>query len=229
MYKVGWIKMSATNSIENFDMEKLKPISFVQFLGFPDKNARKELDALIIDGSGYSPTKELMIIQWLLQETLPMVWIYMKEAESSIVDMYASIGVNGILTTNYSFESIGKFIRNTLQKKQVVQSKNLDKKQMNNSKVDLNKKNISIIVNGREIFLTTREFNMLYFLRSHANQTVSYRELFQKVWPNEVYQREVSNYRIANIISKVRKKIEIDSSKPKLIKTTRSIGYVFKE
>ncbi|MBO0470283.1 winged helix-turn-helix domain-containing protein [Enterococcus sp. DIV0242_7C1] len=229
MYKVGWIKMSAANSVENVDMEKLESISVVQFVGLPDRDARKELDALIIDGSGYSPTKELMIIQWLVQETLPMVWIYMKEAESSIIDLYASIGVTGIVTNNYSFESIGKFVKNTLQKHQIALTKTFVRKQTNETSLVLDEKNISVIVNGREILLTTHEYKVLYSLKNHPNQTVSYKELFQTIWPDELYQRECSNYRIANLISKLRKKIEKNPSKPNFIKTTRSIGYVYKE
>jgi two-component system KDP operon response regulator KdpE len=81
-----------------------------------------------------------------------------------------------------------------------------------------------ITVDGRAVRLTPKEFELLQFLASHANQPVAHRKLLQAIWGPD-YGDEVEYLRV--FINSLRKKIEINPSKPAHLVTEPWIGYRF--
>ncbi len=81
-----------------------------------------------------------------------------------------------------------------------------------------------VTLNGENIKLTPREFEILVYLARHAGKVVTHRELLKVVWGN-VYGEEREYLRV--YISQIRHKIEADPMKPEFIITEPSIGYRF--
>lgn len=81
-----------------------------------------------------------------------------------------------------------------------------------------------VTLNGDNIKLTPREFDILVYLARHAGKVVTHRELLKVVWGN-VYGEEREYLRV--YISQIRHKIESDPMKPEYIITEPSIGYRF--
>ena len=81
-----------------------------------------------------------------------------------------------------------------------------------------------ILVEGREVDSTAREFDLLLFLHSHPGTVFSREQLMQQVWgPNHFGTvRTVDNF-----IARLRAKIEDDPDRPKHIETVRGVGYRF--
>ncbi|VXA79684.1 Transcriptional regulatory protein RstA (fragment) [Aeromonas salmonicida] len=82
----------------------------------------------------------------------------------------------------------------------------------------------TILLNGREILLTTAEFDLLWLLASNAGEVLSRDELMSKL-------RGI-NYdgidRSMNVrIARLRKKLGDDPEQPQRIKTVRGKGYLF--
>ena len=75
---------------------------------------------------------------------------------------------------------------------------------------------------GEPIELTPIEFELLLTLARRPGQAFSRDHLLEHVWKGEHYgdERLVDSH-----MSRVRKKVEDDPSKPKLIATVRGIGY----
>ena len=75
---------------------------------------------------------------------------------------------------------------------------------------------------GKLISLTKREFQLLCYLIVHAGRTVPKDELLRFVWGYETkgYSRTVDVH-----IFNLRKKLDIDSAQPELVKTINGIGY----
>lgn len=75
---------------------------------------------------------------------------------------------------------------------------------------------------GKPVFLTKREFQLLCYLITHAGRTVPKDELLRFVWGYEAkgYSRTVDVH-----IFNLRKKLEIDSTQPELVKTINGVGY----
>ncbi len=89
-------------------------------------------------------------------------------------------------------------------------------------RIDIEKR--QVILQGKQIFLTAREFDILIYLASHPGQVFSHRQIYEAVWKNE-YFRDGGN--ITAHIGHIRKKMEFDLKCPVYIQTVYGIGYKF--
>ncbi|WP_424765538.1 response regulator transcription factor [Paenibacillus sp. sgz302251] len=82
-----------------------------------------------------------------------------------------------------------------------------------------------VFVNEREALLTTREFDLLYFLARHPDRVFSKGHLFEKIWGIDA----LGDLQTVTVhIRKIREKIEADSANPMYIETVWGTGYRFK-
>lgn len=79
---------------------------------------------------------------------------------------------------------------------------------------------------GQPIHLTRKEYDILYYLMTHAGRAVTYGKLLTSVWGPE-YRHEVDYLR--TFVRQLRKKIESDPSSPKYLLTDAYVGYRFAE
>jgi DNA-binding response OmpR family regulator len=77
---------------------------------------------------------------------------------------------------------------------------------------------------GETIELTPKEFDILYLLASHPKKVYSVENIFQQVW-GEAYFEGANTVMVH--IRTLRKKLEEDKRKDKLIKTVWGVGYTF--
>jgi len=75
---------------------------------------------------------------------------------------------------------------------------------------------------NQRVRLTPKEFDLLRYLVSHPNKVVTHRELLQAVWGPD-YGDEVDHLRV--VINQLRKKIEVQPSKPAYLLTEPWVGY----
>lgn len=87
----------------------------------------------------------------------------------------------------------------------------------------INRKSRTVIRDGQEINLTAKEFDLLYYLASNQNIVLTRQQILDHVWE---YDYESYSNLIDVYIKDLRKKL--DYGDPKLIKTIRGVGYVFK-
>ncbi|MFR6584504.1 winged helix-turn-helix domain-containing protein [Lacticaseibacillus rhamnosus] len=80
--------------------------------------------------------------------------------------------------------------------------------------------------NDNEIFLTAKEFDLLYFLISHKGQVFTKEQIYENVW-GYVYPADPNN--LTSFIRKLRKKIEPEPDRPRYIVTVRGVGYKYTE
>lgn len=81
-----------------------------------------------------------------------------------------------------------------------------------------------VLLGGKEIRLTPKEFDLLHYLVTHPNIPISHTELLQAVWGPD-YGEEVEYLRV--FINQLRKKIETNPSQPKYLLTEPWMGYRF--
>ncbi|WP_125565516.1 response regulator transcription factor [Companilactobacillus insicii] len=87
----------------------------------------------------------------------------------------------------------------------------------------LNKAAKSLMINGAEIPLTRKEYQLLEFLLDNKGIVVSRDQIFDNVWG----LNSNSQLRMVDIqISHLRDKIEKDTKDPQIIKTVHGFGYV---
>ncbi|HMH81015.1 MAG TPA: response regulator transcription factor [Candidatus Acidoferrum sp.] len=81
-----------------------------------------------------------------------------------------------------------------------------------------------VAVRGREVHLTPKEFELLRQLVLNAGKPLTHRRLLQAVWGPD-YGDEPEYLRV--MINQLRKKLESDPTRPKLILTEPWVGYRF--
>jgi two-component system KDP operon response regulator KdpE len=83
----------------------------------------------------------------------------------------------------------------------------------------------NVLARGQPVRLTPKEFDLLLYLVSSPNITISHARLLQAVWGPD-YGNEVEYLR--TFINQLRKKIEADPAHPKHILTEPWVGYRFR-
>jgi DNA-binding response OmpR family regulator len=82
----------------------------------------------------------------------------------------------------------------------------------------------AVRVGGREVELTQREFDLLFFLARHPGQVFSRDQLMDRVWQFSFYTDTTT---VTVHIRRLRSKIEPQPSKPAWIETVWGVGYRF--
>jgi len=90
--------------------------------------------------------------------------------------------------------------------------------------VDIDLVQRHIVVRGKTVRLTPKEFDLLHYLVTHPNAPLTHLRLLQAVWGPD-YGNEVEYLR--TFINQLRKKIEKNPAKPKYILTEPWVGYRF--
>ena len=90
--------------------------------------------------------------------------------------------------------------------------------------VQINLGSRHILVNGRDIHLRPKEFDVLHYLITNPNVVVPHGKIIQAIWGPD-YGDEVEYLHV--IVNQIRKKIEPEPNKPRYILTEPRIGYRF--
>ncbi|MCC6456711.1 MAG: response regulator [Caldilineaceae bacterium] len=86
--------------------------------------------------------------------------------------------------------------------------------------IDLTRRQVR--VEGKEIQLTPTEYDLLRILATHAEMVLTHRQLLHEVW-GQGYTDELHLLRVN--MSNLRRKIELDPSRPRHIITEPGVGY----
>lgn len=81
-----------------------------------------------------------------------------------------------------------------------------------------------VYVNGQEVFLTTKEFDLLTYLAANPNHVFSKEELFDRIWGIDSFG-DIATVTVH--IRRIREKIEADTANPQYIETVWGAGYRF--
>lgn len=81
-----------------------------------------------------------------------------------------------------------------------------------------------VFVNGKEVAMAQKEFDLLLFLLQNANRVFSKEELFERIWGMDALG-DASTVTVH--IARIREKIEENPSKPQYIGTVWGAGYRF--
>lgn len=202
-------------------LTQLFPEERYQLVSFNDKKQFYHIDGLIVNLNNENRLAET--INWLLHSKLNpsvFIWILIPELLEQEQDILFKLGANDVFTSYDKLKKRSYVIKNTLSRVQQQETKlTLGK----NYSSFLSTTNQSVLINGKEKQLTRNEYKIIHLLFSHFDETLSYEDIFKKIWPTIDYDKEDSNFRISNVIFHLRAKIE--ESNEFIIKTTRSKGY----
>jgi len=113
--------------------------------------------------------------------------------------------------------------RGARKKKEVAQNPAKKIFQARELRVDANSRRV--FMDGKEVNLTAKEFDLLELLIENPDKVYSREELLSTVWGYD-YPGDVRTVDVH--VRRLREKIEVDPSEPKFIHTKWGVGYYFK-
>ncbi|MFT3841936.1 MAG: response regulator [Myxococcaceae bacterium] len=91
-------------------------------------------------------------------------------------------------------------------------------------RIDLSRREVT--VSGREVKLTPTEYQLLTLLARNAGKVLTHRQILVEIW-GPAYADQAHYVRVH--MAELRKKIEADPARPKLIVTEQGVGYRFRD
>lgn len=182
-------------------------------LSFLKENQVKSilLDINLEHESGFTLCKKL-------REDLdvPILFISARQSDDDIL-IALNIGGDDYIKKPYSLSVLLAKVKVILKRFEVI-----DTKKEAAEKITIDENTRKIYVEGREILLKNKEYNLFAYLFYNRNKVISKEELFSKIWGDEFFSDGTLNVHIR----KIREKIERNPNEPKYIKTVWGIGYI---
>ena len=161
---------------------------------------------------------------------IPILMLSAKDEEIDKI-LGLELGADDYVTKPFSVRELMARVKANLRKLDianevnVVESKkqqedNTNKLVVGDLSLDLDK--FEVKVRGEVIDLTLREFEVLKYLAKQPGQVITREILLEKVWGYEYY----GDIRTVDVtVRRIREKIELDTSNPKILVTKRGVGY----
>ena len=181
------------------------------------------LDVMIPKFDGLTVCKKIKSIM-----NVPILMVTAKDSELDKI-LGLELGADDYVTKPFSIRELIARIKANLRKVEVSvitePTQNVEPKRDNIITVGtltLDLDRFEVMVEGKRVDLTLREYEVLKFLASEPGQVVSREVLLEKVWGYEYY----GDIRTVDVtVRRIREKIEKDTSDPKILLTKRSVGY----
>jgi len=133
-------------------------------------------------------------------------------------------GADDYMTKPFSPAELSARIKSHISRYERLKGINIAPDVITCKNLEINHASRKVFVNNTEVILTTKEYELLYFLASNPNIVFSKENLFDSIWGSEFYGDLAT---IPVHIQKIRKKIEKDTSNPEFIETLWGTGYRF--
>lgn len=157
---------------------------------------------------------------------IPVIMLTAKQDEKSKIEGL-ELGADDYLSKPFSIKELIARVRSLLRRISEIRGglkNDEEEEQLVLDHMIVNKTRMIVIVNGKEVALPLKEFEVLYLLASNIGKVYSRDLLFEKIWGYQYFgETRTVDVHIRNL----RKKIEIDPNEPRYIKTVRGVGYKF--
>ena len=155
------------------------------------------------------------------RSSVPIIMLTAKDSEVDIV-VGLELGADDYVTKPYSTRELLARIRAVLRRRvddEVIDDGVLE---AGGVRVDVDRHQVS--VNGREIAMPLKEFELLELLLRNAGRVLTRGQLIDRVWGADYF----GDTKTLDVhVKRIRSKIEADPSNPQLLLTVRGLGYRF--
>lgn len=172
------------------------------------------LDLGLPDGDGIDLTKRLR--EW---SRVPVIVISARGREDDKV-MALDAGADDYLTKPFGVQELLARMRVALRHAQSGSTASVQQLTFDELKIDLVRR--EVYRGAEELHLTPIEYKLLVFLAQHAGRVLTHRQILNEVW-GPTYAAQSHHVRVH--MAELRKKVELDPSRPKLLVTEPGVGY----
>ena len=178
-------------------------------------------DVNLPDGSGFDLCREVKE----KYPNLPVLFLTANDLEEDVLKGF-DLGADDYITKPFSPSVLVARIKAHLaQYDRLKQAGGVDRNQLQLGSVLLQKDARRVFVDGAEVALKNKEYELLLFLLSNPDIVFSEETLYERIWG---YDAMGDNATEVVHINRLREKIEKDPSHPRYIQTVWGAGYRFK-
>lgn len=173
------------------------------------------LDVMMPYKDGYSVLKEIR-----RTNDVPIIMLSARGEELDKVKGL-ELGADDYLTKPFSHLELFARIKAVLRRLLMPSPANISPSFVSGD-LTINFDNREVTKNGQAIKMTPTEYNLLFLLARNAGHVLTFENLLDKVWGPEY--RDQLDY-LKTYMSRLRKKLEDNPERPRLILTERGLGY----
>lgn len=177
------------------------------------------LDVMMPDIDGFQVLKRIRKIS-----NIPVLMLTAKSDEDDKVQGL-QLGADDYLTKPFSINELMARVNSLIRRYTALNTSfAADEERIALKGMIIDKANRMVFIDNLPASLTSKEFDLLFFLAANKGRVFTKKQIYTQVWEDE-YAFDDSN--IMSFISKLRKKIEPDPDHPFYIMTVRGVGYRF--
>lgn len=176
------------------------------------------LDLMLPGLSGTEVCRELR-----QRSSVPIIMLTAKDSEVDIV-VGLELGADDYVTKPYSTRELLARIRAVLRRQ--TDDGDLDDSVLTAGIVRMDVDKHQVTVEGREIAMPLKEFELLELLLRNAGRVLTRGQLIDRVWGADYF----GDTKTLDVhVKRIRSKIEPDPSSPRMLVTVRGLGYRFED
>jgi two-component system response regulator RegX3 len=162
--------------------------------------------------------------QLRLTSRVPIIMLTAKDSEVDIV-VGLELGADDYVTKPYSARELLARMKAVLRRLADTQD-DLDERVLTAGRVTLDIDRHSVSVDGAEIGMPLKEFELLEVLMRNAGRVLTRGQLIDRVWGTDYY----GDTKTLDVhIKRIRSRIEENPAEPKMLVTVRGLGYRFED
>jgi two-component system response regulator ResD len=163
----------------------------------------------------------LELCRWIRSRSkLPVIMVTARGEEADRI-VGLELGADDYVTKPFSPRELAARVRTVLRR---AEPQSTDEERLAYDGLTLDAGKREVLRGGREIRLTAKEFDLLWFMASHPRRVFSREDLMRRVWG---YSAALDTGTLTVHVRRLREKLESDPSRPQLLETVWGIGYRF--
>lgn len=166
----------------------------------------------------------LSLTRWLRDRSnVPIIMLTARREE---IDRIAGLemGADDYMVKPFSPQELVSRVRAVLRRVGQEQARPESETPLSFDRLMINPNSRVVTVNGLDVELTVKEFDMLYLLAQHPKQVFTRDQLLERVWGGAQY---IDPGTVTVHVRRLREKIEDDPSQPMRLLTVWGVGYKF--
>lgn len=177
-------------------------------------------DLILIDLSS-TPASAVKLIRHLREDSTLPILVLSAEPEALMLEFYQA-GADEVIPKPISFKLFLAKISAWLRRSHTVPTALLDSLQVGDLRLDTAQRQL-LLPSGSVVRLSGLEFRLLHLMMSHPGQILESNTIINRIWGAGDGDAAL----LKNLVYRVRRKVELDPSRPRYIQSIVGEGYTF--
>jgi DNA-binding response OmpR family regulator len=166
-------------------------------------------------------TDGLSVCRWIrAHSTLPVIMLTARGEEADRI-VGLELGADDYVTKPFSPRELAARVRTVLRRATPEPAR---EETLRFGDLEIDPVTRDVRSDGRQVRLTAKEFDLLYFLARHPRQVFSRDQLMDRVWG---YEAALDTGTVTVHVRRLRSKLERDPAHPRRLETVWGVGYRF--